>query len=94
MEKIFNILGMVGAIGMPIFNIPFMIRVIRRRSAKDISLGWLFGIWGCIMLMLPSSLVSPDPVLRAFGACNAVMFSCVVVVVMYFRQKKYDANSN
>jgi hypothetical protein len=67
------------------FNIPLMVRIWRRRSADDISLSWLFGVWGCMVVMLPSALTSSDVVLRVFGVANVVLFSGVVVVVMYFR---------
>jgi len=85
MEDFWKLLGLVAGAGMPLFNIPLMVRIFRRKSCADISLTWLFGVWGCIVLMFPSTLVSDDIVLRAFGWSNIVLFSCVVMVVMYFR---------
>jgi len=87
-----NKLGMVSAILMPFFDIPLIWRIFRRKSAEDISLVWTFGIWICILGMFPSSLVSPDPILRAFGIVNVILFTAVVVaVVIYhpiFRKKR------
>ncbi len=71
---------------MPLWNIPLIVRIVRRRSCGDLSLLWLFGIWGCIVLMLPSSLISTDIVLKAFGISNFLLFSVVVMVVMKYRK--------
>jgi hypothetical protein len=73
---------------MPFFNIPLMVRIAKRGTSEDISLAWLFGVWGCIVAMFPSTLASTDPVLKAFGLSNVVLFSMVVVVVMMYRKKK------
>jgi hypothetical protein len=80
-------LGMLAAVGMPLWNIPLIARIVKRKSSQDISPIWAFGIWGCILLMLPSSLASSDPVLKVFGISNITLFSVVVVVVMRFRKK-------
>lgn len=85
MDEIFRLLGVAGAAVMPLFNIPLIIKIFRRKSCADISLVWMWGIWGCIVLMFPSTLTSTDPVLRVFGISNLVLFSCVVAVVSYFR---------
>ena len=77
-------LGMVSAVLMPVFDIPLVWRVIQRKSSEDISLVWTFGIWICILGMLPSSLLSPDPILKAFGIVNTVFFTAVVVAVILY----------
>ena len=73
---------------MPLWNIPLILRIVRRKSAEDISLAWLFGVWGCILGILPSSLMSADPVFKAFGLTNAVLFSVVVAVILRYRLSK------
>ena len=87
-----KIIGMTFGILMPFFNIPLIVRIIRRRSSGDISLVWAVGAWICVIGMLPSSLLSEDPVLRAFGIMNAIFFTGVFVSVLWFhpsvRQKK------
>jgi hypothetical protein len=70
---------------MPLFNIPLIIRIIQRKSTADLSLTWLFGVWGCILIMFPSSQVSADPVLRVFGLSNVILFSGVVGAVVWVR---------
>lgn len=78
---------MISAIGMPLFDIPLIARVVRRKSSEDISLVWVVGIEICILGMLPSSLLSPDPILRAFAIVNTVLFTAVVIAVFYFHPR-------
>jgi uncharacterized protein with PQ loop repeat len=77
-------LGMVSGIIMPFFNIPLIVRIVRRRSSEDISLVWVVGAWICVMGMLPQSLRSPDPVLLTFGIVNGLFFTGVFVSVLFF----------
>jgi uncharacterized protein with PQ loop repeat len=86
-------LGMVSGIVMPFFNIPLIVRIIRRRSSEDISLVWVVGAWICVMGMLPSSLQSSDPVLLVFGIVNGLFFTGVFLSVLYFHpaiRKKFS----
>jgi hypothetical protein len=69
---------------MPFFNIPLILRIIRRRSSADISLVWVIGAWVCVMGMLPQSLKSADLVLKVFGIVNGVFFTGVFVSVLHF----------
>jgi len=75
---------MVSAVLMPVFDIPLIARVVQRKSSEDISLVWTFGIWACVLGMLPSSLVSVDPILKAFAIVNTVLFTAVVVAVVRY----------
>ena len=86
MEGLLQNAGVVAAVVMPLWNIPLILRIRRRRTSRDISLAWAFGVWGCIALMLPASLSSTDRVLRAFGLSNFVLFSAVVAVVVAYRK--------
>lgn len=78
-------LGMVAAVALPLWNIPLIRKIQRRRSSKDISLWWAWGIWGCLALMLPASLASADRVFRVFGIMNVLLFTAVVVQVLRYR---------
>ena len=84
MSDFIHALGMLSAVGMPLFDIPLIWRVMKRKSSEDISLVWTFGIWICILGMLPSSWVSPDPILKAFAVVNTVLFTAVVVAVVKY----------
>ncbi len=77
--------GMAAAVALPLFNIPLMLKIEKRRSSQDISLSWVVGVWVCLVLMLPSGLASTDPVYRVFTVVNITLFSGVLVQVLRFR---------
>ena len=78
-------LGLIAAVLLPFWNIPLIIRIGRRRSAQDVSLWWTLGVFICLLLMLPSGLVSTDPVFKVFSVVNVVLFGAVVMQVMRYR---------
>jgi uncharacterized protein with PQ loop repeat len=84
MDSLIQTLGMISGIVMPFFNIPLILRIVRRRSSEDISLVWAVGAWICVMGMVPQSLQSTDPVLMMFGIVNGLFFTGVFVSVLYF----------
>ena len=84
-------IGAVASFILPFFNIPLILRLIRRKSADDLSLIWVMGVWICIILMTPTALSSSDAVFRTFGATNLIFFSFVVFFTLkyrFFGQKK------
>jgi uncharacterized protein with PQ loop repeat len=85
LSDIAKIAGLIAGIIMPLFNFPLVYKIWKRKSSADISLVWALGIWGSIVLMLPASLISPDPVFKVFGILNFLLFSGVLVVVLKFR---------
>lgn len=80
-------IGMVAAIMLPLWNIPLIIRIIRRKSSDDISLWWLLGVWGCILFMAPAGVLSADDIWRTYTYFNTVFFTAVVVVTLRYRKK-------
>ncbi|HNX25365.1 MAG TPA: hypothetical protein PKG60_15065 [Spirochaetota bacterium] len=82
---IVKVAGMAAGIIMPLFNFPLVYKIWKRKSSSDISLVWALGIWGSILLMLPASLISPDPVFNVFGILNFILFTGVVISVLKFR---------
>lgn len=91
MEILYTISVWAGAL-LPLFNIPLIMRIVKRKSADDISLVWLFGVWICILLMSPAALASKDFAFRAFGWTNLIFFTGVVVVTVKYHHlfKKKD----
>lgn len=81
-------IGVVAAIALPLWNIPLIYRIVQRKTSEDISLSWVFGVWGCIILMLPSALQSQEFQLKAFGISNIVFFTAVVATVWIYRKKR------
>jgi uncharacterized protein with PQ loop repeat len=86
MDILYKISAWAGAV-LPLFNIPLIIRIIKRKSADDISLVWLFGVWICILLMTPAVLASQNMAFRAFGWTNVVFFTAVVLVTVKYHHK-------
>ena len=86
MEETAKVVGMVAGAAMPLFNIPLIVKIVRRKSCEDLSLTWVVGVWGCIALMFPASITSEDIVLKAFGISNLLLFSAVLGVVVYYKR--------
>jgi len=80
-------LGLVAAIVLPLWNIPFIMRIIQRKSSRDVSLYWALGVWSCLVFMAPSGFVSEDIVWRTFNIVNLFLFSFVVIVVLVYRKQ-------
>lgn len=79
-------IGLMASIMMPLWNIPLIVKIVRRRSSQDISMSWLFGVWICSILMAPSGFISKDIVWRCFNIVNLVLFTGVVVVAWRYRK--------
>jgi len=79
-------IGIIAAVVMPLFNIPLITKIIQRKSSRDISLCWVLGVWGCIVLMAPSGFQSEDMVWRTFNYVNIVLFTFVVLVTLRYRR--------
>ena len=85
MESWIQKIGMLSAIALPLFNIPLIFRLWRRKSSKDFSLSWAIGVWVCILLMTPQALNSSDAAFKAFGIVNILFFSIVAFLVVRYR---------
>ena len=83
--KYVHTIGLIGAVVLPFWNIPLIVKIGRRRSSKDISLSWTVGVFVCLWLMLPAALISPDTVFRLFSLINLACFSAVVLQVFRYR---------
>lgn len=81
-------IALIAAIVLPLFNIPLVMRVIKRKSSRDLSIHWAVGVWVCFALMLPEALRSSDIVWRAFSIMNILLFTLVLVVVLMYRKGK------
>lgn len=79
-------IALIAAIILPLWDIPLIVRVIKRKSSKDISVPWALGIWICFLLMAPEGLRSPDLVWKAFNIVNLILFTGVVAVVLWYRK--------
>ncbi len=80
--------GVVSGVALPLFNIPLILRLIKRKSSEDLSLSWAVGVWVCIVLMTPQALRSADLAFRAYGVVNIIFFSAVTYFVIKYRSKR------
>ena len=80
------VLGFLSAVILPLWNIPLIVRIIKRKSSSDISLWWTLGVWICLLLLAPSGLRSPDPIWRIFNILNLILFTGVIAVVFIYRK--------
>lgn len=78
--------AVVAAAILPLWNLPLIFRMIKRRSSKDVSMAWALGVWICFLLMAPSGFTSEDPVWRVFNIMNMILFTGVVATVLYYRR--------
>ncbi|MDE1921057.1 MAG: hypothetical protein KGJ09_05275 [Candidatus Omnitrophica bacterium] len=79
-------ISLAAAVLLPFFNIPMIVRIVRRRSSADISTVWLMGVWICCLLMAPSGFTSKDLVWRCYNIVNLVLFTGVVIAVWKYRK--------
>ena len=87
MKLIYQI-GAIAGFALPLFNIPLILRMIKRKSSDDISITWVVGVWVCIVLMTPRALTSDDLAFRLFGITNIIFFTLVVFFTLKFRFHK------
>jgi hypothetical protein len=80
-----KVVGLMASFVLPLFNIPLVLKMRRRKSSKDLSLVWAIGVWGCILLMSPAAFYSTDIVFKIFGLANLALFSIVVFFVLKYR---------
>jgi uncharacterized protein with PQ loop repeat len=80
-----EMLALIASVVMPLWNIPLIVKIIQRKSSGDLSLAWLWGVWLCMLFMVPWAIVTRDVVLKVFSLVNFVLFSSVVVVVVKYR---------
>ena len=83
-----QILGLVGSIVLPLWNIPLIIHIVKRKSSKDVSLPWAIGVWVCILMMFPAGITSADQVWRIYTVINTIFFTAVTLTVYIYRNGK------
>jgi uncharacterized protein with PQ loop repeat len=87
-QMVFEKAGIIAGVILPFFNIPLIMKIVKRQSSEDISLSWALGVWVCILLMFPAGLQSEDVVFRVFNIFNVIFFSCVMFVTWKYRKAR------
>ena len=80
-------IGLVSGVALPLFNIPLIAHLVKRKSSDDFSLSWAVGVWICIVFMTPQALRSEDMAFKAFGIVNLIFFSIVAFFIIKYRSK-------
>jgi uncharacterized protein with PQ loop repeat len=83
-------IALVAAIILPLWNLPFIFRIVRRKSSQDVSLYWAVGVWSCFVLMAPSGFTSEDLVWRVFNIANLSLFTLVLIFVLAYRKSRHE----
>ncbi len=86
MNELVEKIGFLAAIALPLWNIPLILHMIKRKSSRDISMHWVVGVWTCIVLMVPSGLKSADLVWKTFNIMNLILFSGVLIIALKYRR--------
>ena len=81
-------IALVAAIVLPLWNIPLIVRIAKRKSSRDISTYWVVGVWTCFALMAPDGFVSEDLVWRTFNIVNFILFTVVLVFVLAYKKER------
>ena len=71
---------------LPLFDIPLIVRIFKRKSSADISVSWAVGLWVCAVLMAPSSFIAGNAIAIGFNIVNVVMLSGVLFAVIKYRK--------
>ena len=87
MAEFFYKMGTIGAVCLPFFSIPMILKMAKRKSSKDVSLVWALGVWVCFLMMFPSAIASEDFNYRIFSAMNMILFTGIVVVTLRYRKQ-------
>lgn len=75
------------AAALPLFDIPLIVHIVRRRSSADISVSWIVGLWVCSVGMAPAAIISSqDIVWKIFNVVNVVLLTGVLIAVLYYRK--------
>ena len=86
MAEVIQKVALIGAIVLPLWNIPLIARIVKRKSSRDISMYWAMGVWICFILMAPAGFTSKDLVWKVFNIVNFFLFTLVVIFVLIYRK--------
>lgn len=89
-----ELMALVASVTLPLWNIPLMVKIIKRKSSEDISLWWALGVWICILFMAPAGFSSKDIVWRSFNIVNSILFTGVVIVALKYRRTRKEVSDN
>ena len=77
--------GSIAGAALPLFDIPLIVRIVKRRSSKDISVLWAVGLWASSAAMVPAGILSHEWASKAFNIVNITMLTALLMVVIKYR---------
>lgn len=81
-------IALIAAIILPFWNVPLIVRIVKRGTSRDISIYWAVGVWSCLLLMAPSGFMSNELPWRVFNIVNFILFTFVLIFVLIYRKKR------
>jgi uncharacterized protein with PQ loop repeat len=85
---LFSMISLIAGVILPFWNIPLIVRVVKRRSSNDISLWWGVGVWTSLALMLPHGLMTEEIVLRWFTISNFTLFTITFIIILMYHNSR------
>ena len=85
-------IGEVTTSVLPLFNVPLILNIRKRKCSCDISLLWTAGIWGCSLVFMIVSLLSGGTLLKAIAVVNFVFFTATMLYILKYHQIKALSN--
>jgi uncharacterized protein with PQ loop repeat len=79
-------IGLWAGIILPLWDIPLIVRIIQRKSSADISVIWMWGLWGSSVLMAPIAFVKHNTNAIAFNIVNVVTLTVLLIYVLKYHQ--------
>ena len=81
-------IGFWAGIMLPLWDIPLIVKILRRQSSDDISLVWMWGIWLSSVFMAPAAFMVHNTIAIAFNIVNVTTLTAVLIVVLKYRRKE------
>lgn len=82
----FNLIGFWAGMILPLWDIPLIVRIIKRKSSADISLGWIWGLWITSVLMTPNAFMVGNHIAIGFNVVNVLMLTILLIVVIKYQK--------
>lgn len=85
-------IGLWAGIILPLWDIPLIVKIIRRKSSEDISLFWMWGLWGSSVLMAPSAwMAHTNKAAIAFNIVNVAALTVLLIVVLKYHTPQQES---
>ena len=79
----FEKIGFWAGVALPLFDIPLIIHVVKRKSSADISMIWIVGLWATSVMLL---IGTKEQMAMGFNIVNVLMLTILMAVVIKYRK--------